>query len=272
LSNGTIGSFGADATPSITAVGNGWFHCQIVFISSTTAIENLTAALVTSATAERLEAYTGDGTSGIYIWGASLVPTNQSSLPYQRVNTDTDYDADPAKFPAYLRFDGVDDFLVTPTITPGTDKVQVFAGVRKLSDAARGIVVEQGDLLVRGVNLNAPDSAASNFSIRSYTANLSGVPVASGYPAPTTNVVTGLADISGDSAIIRINGAQAAQSTSDQGTGNYLAHPLYIGSRAGTSLPFNGHLYSLIVCFGPNLPITTIEKTEKYINGLTKAY
>ena len=41
-----------------------------------------------------------------------------------------------------LLFDGIDDFLVTPTITPNTDKVQVFAGVRKQSDAARGMVVE----------------------------------------------------------------------------------------------------------------------------------
>ncbi|MER3356368.1 MAG: hypothetical protein RLQ73_20730, partial [Hoeflea sp. D1-CHI-28] len=40
----------------------------------------------------------------------------------------------------YLAFDGVDDYLVTPSITPGTDKVQVFAGVRKASDAAAAMV------------------------------------------------------------------------------------------------------------------------------------
>ena len=31
----------------------------------------------------------------------------------------------------YPSFDGSDDFLITPTISLGTDKVQVFAGVRK---------------------------------------------------------------------------------------------------------------------------------------------
>lgn len=41
----------------------------------------------------------------------------------------------------YLYFDGVDDFLVTPTITPGIDKVQVFAGVRRLTDTI-GIICE----------------------------------------------------------------------------------------------------------------------------------
>ena len=79
--------------------------------------------------------------------------------------------------------------------------------------------------------------------------------------APNTNILTGLGDISGDRATLRINGVQAAQNTADQGTANYLAYPLYIGCRGGTSLPFNGRLYSLIVRFGSNLPAATIEKT-----------
>ena len=87
-----------------------------------------------------------------------------------------------------------------------------------------------------------------------------------------SNILTGLGDISGDFATLRVNGTQVVQSTANQGTGNFLAYPLYIGRRTGTSFPFNGHLYSLIVRFGSNLPIETIEETEKYINGLTKAY
>lgn len=34
--------------------------------------------------------------------------------PYQRVNTSTDYDTNPAFFPKYLKFDGVDDYLNFP--------------------------------------------------------------------------------------------------------------------------------------------------------------
>lgn len=41
-------------------------------------------------------------------------------FPYQRVTTATDYDADPSKFPAYLRFDGVDDGATSPTGGGGT--------------------------------------------------------------------------------------------------------------------------------------------------------
>ena len=34
--------------------------------------------------------------------------------PYQRVNTTTDYDTNPALFPKYLKFDGIDDYLNLP--------------------------------------------------------------------------------------------------------------------------------------------------------------
>jgi hypothetical protein len=196
--------------------------------------------------------------------------------PYQRVNTATDYatvDMNGNPFPVFLRFDGSDDWLQTNTITPGTDKAQVFAGVRKLSDAAGAVVLE--------TSINASDNAGALFLLapggtvatekyvwRSRgTAN--GTATDSTTVAPVTNVLTGLGDISGDSAILRINGAQAAINTADQGTGNYLAYPLYIGRRAGTSLPFNGYLYSLVVRFGPNLDAATIANAENYVETKT---
>jgi hypothetical protein len=171
----------------------------------------------------------------------------------------------------------VDDWLVTPTITPGVDKVQVFAGVRKLSDAARGIAAELGDggLVTNQWGLSAPVSNTPGYAFRSAGTLAGNADVTAGYPSPITNVLTGLGDISGDSAILRVNGTQAASSTADQGTGNYLAYPLYIGRRGGTTLPtasFNGHLYGLIVRFGPNLPTDTIASTESWVNGKTGAY
>lgn len=192
---------------------------------------------------------------------------------YQRVNTATDYDT--AGFPHYLRFDGVDDWLVTPTITPGVDKVQVFAGVRKLSDAAQ-IYLELSDNINNGLGrlqiiASQSDSIGIAFASKGTTTRSAFVPV-SGFAAPVTGVVIGLGDISGDSAILRVNGTQAASNTADQGTGNYLAYPLYIGRRGGTTLPFNGHLYGLIVRFGANLPAGTIASTETWLNGKTGAY
>lgn len=61
-----------------------------------------------------------DCVGSIELWHPSLVHAGQASLPYQRVNTATDYDADPDKFPAYRRADGVDDSLASSTGGGGT--------------------------------------------------------------------------------------------------------------------------------------------------------
>ena len=173
----------------------------------------------------------------------------------------------------HLLFDGSDDFLVTPTITPGTDKAQVFAGVRKLSDAARGMAVEQGNDVVNSLQLNAPQSGIANYSFGSRGSGaLSSAVSPTTYAAPITNVLTGIGDIAADTSILRVNGAQAATSPTDQGTGNYGNYPVYIGRRGGTSFPFNGRIYSLICRFGPNLTADQIAQTEAWVNARTGAY
>jgi len=63
-----------------------------------------------------------------------------------------------------------------------------------------------------------------------------------------------------------------ANSATDQGTGNFLAYPIYIGRRGGTALPFNGRVYGMIVRFGANLTTDQITQTETWINGKTGAY
>lgn len=263
------------ATGSVVDFGGGWYFCRAEITGPAVTAEH-GYTVIPSGTSSRAAHMTGDGTSGIYIWGADLRVANDGAdlPPYQRVNTATDYDTQG--FPHYLRFDGVDDWLVTNTITPGTDRVQVFAGARKLSDAAVSILYE----LSANANLNngafylaAPESTGvPNYAWKSRgDVNTSAFQAAT-FTAPVTNVLTGLGGISSDSAVLRVNGSQVAQSTADQGTGNYLAYPLYIGRRGGTTLPFNGRLYSLIVRFGSNLPIETIEQAEAWINGKTGAY
>ena len=178
----------------------------------------------------------------------------------------------------YLFFDGVDDSLATGSIDPGAvDKAQVFAGVRKLSDADQGMLAE---LSVSSTANNgaffmlAPNTALTgNYGFRSKGTIAVSPSSAASYAAPITNVLTGIGDISGDNAILRVNASQVAQLTTDQGTGNFLAYPLYIGRRASSTLPFNGHLYSLIVRFSAaNLSDAQIASTENYVNNLTGAY
>ena len=176
----------------------------------------------------------------------------------------------------YLSFDGSDDFLVTPTITPGTDKAQVFAGVRKLSDAVIGFLAELSSAASANAGswaVRAPNSAGvGNYGFN--TRGSAGVvsPSALGYNAPITNVLTCIGDIAADTAIIRVNGVQAASDAADQGTGNYLAYPIHIGRRNGTTLPFNGRIYSLICRFGSNLTADQIAQTEAWVNARTGAY
>ena len=173
----------------------------------------------------------------------------------------------------YLLFDGSDDFLVTPTITPGTDKAQVFAGVRKLSDAATGTVVELSASGSNGsISVFAPLGAAANYEWRSRGTGSGRATSGNTFVAPITNVLTGIGDIANDVATLRANGTQVATSAVDQGTGNYLAYPAYIGRRGDTAYPFNGRIYSLICRFGPNLTADQIAQTEDWVNSKTGAY
>ena len=190
-----------------------------------------------------------------------------TATAYQRVASQ--YDITEAGVPTcyYVQADGVDDAYVTPTITPNTDKVQVFAGVRKLSDAATSSLTGMSVFPPsnNGVfEMFAPGNAGATYGWRTKgTIDVLQVPGA--FASPITNVLTGLADISGDTAALRVNGTQVAQSTTDQGTGNYLAYPAYIYGRGGTSLPFNGLDFGHAVRFGPNLDAATIARVESLI-------
>jgi hypothetical protein len=152
------------------------------------------------------------------------------------------------------------------------DKVTVGAGSCKLSDTARGTVVEHSATIASNngtFHLTAPNAASATFGFESKGTTLTDA-VAT-FAAPTTRVLVGLGDISGDTSTLRVNGAQQDQDTGDQGTGNYLAYPIYIGRRAGTSLPLNGQLYSLVTRFAAT-DLTTVGQLETWINGKTGAY
>ena len=178
----------------------------------------------------------------------------------------------------YLSFDGVNDSMVTNTITPAINKVQVFAGVQKLSDATAGIVAELSVTSVSNAgtfNVLAPSStgASGNFAFYSKGTTTPATAATSAITlAPVTAVLTGLGDIAGDLMSIRTNSTVGTNSTLDQGSGNFLAYPLYIGRRAGTALPFNGRIYSLIVRFGPSLTTDQIASAENWVNSKTGAY
>ena len=174
----------------------------------------------------------------------------------------------------YLSFDGTDDGMATPSIDfTGTDKMTVWVGVRKLSDAALGVLVEPWPTSYNNGHfaILAPiDPASLDFSSRTRGTLLTSA-TASGIAAPITSVLCADMSISDDRNILRVNGVQAASSVDDQGTGNYGNYPLYIGRRGGTTFPFNGRIYQLIIR-GAASNVGQIAAGEAYVNSKTRAY
>ena len=182
-----------------------------------------------------------------------------------------------------LLFDGVDDALATASIDfTATDKMTVFAGVRKLSDAAQGFLIETS------TDANSNNGA---FQVRvpgtgtAYAIGHRGTVVGELYQtlgnfaSPLTDVLACSFDLQGaaitDRLKLRVDTAPVALPTAviagPTTVGNYGNYPLYIGSRGGTTLPFNGHLYSLLIR-GAQSTDAQIVSAETYVNSKTGAY
>jgi hypothetical protein len=169
----------------------------------------------------------------------------------------------------YAAFDGTDDSWATGSIDfTSTAQVTVVAGVRKLSDAAPGVVAE----LSAGVSVNAgafavyaPPGAGPSVgsASRGATTTVNALTAAT-FPSPLSAVLTSVGDISAPSILTRVNGVQAIQSSASQGGGNYGNYPLYIGRRGGTTVPFNGNLYGLII-IGRLLTAPELTLCEQYM-------
>lgn len=213
----------------------------------------------------------------VYLWGADLRPTSQATgligPTYQRVAAATDYDT--VGFLPYLAFDGVDDSMSTGSIDfTATDKMTVFAGVRKLSDAALGFLAELSNSLSANngsfwlINGDGQVGAGPTWQFVSKGTNAAFATSPASYASPITNVLTGVGNILSDVATLRVNGTQVASSTADQGTSNYGNYPLFIGQRNNTSLPFNGWMSSLIIR-GAQSTDSQISATESWVAGKT---
>lgn len=86
LANGTVGTPSATVVSTITDAGNGWFRCSAAFPISTAGsfTAQLRVALNSTATPS---SYTGDGVSGLFIWGAQLEQVTYQTAPSTYVQT-----------------------------------------------------------------------------------------------------------------------------------------------------------------------------------------
>jgi hypothetical protein len=198
--------------------------------------------------------------------------------PYQRVGSLVG-DYDTTAFPMYLRFNGTNSWMQTNSINfTSTDKMTVWAGVRKLSDATFPVIVESFN-----------GSTWASFSVHSsVSSSLTGYAVGIGTSnaafwsgrttnknAPNSSVLTYIADSDAgnfSSAMrLNVNGAQETLTDASGGINTktkFANNPLYIGARAGSSLWLNGRIYSLIVR-GAQSSTEQIIATEKYVQQKT---
>lgn len=175
----------------------------------------------------------------------------------------------------YAEFDGIDDSWVTGNIDfSATDEMTVIAGLRKLSDAASAMLVELSSSWAANTGaffLHAPETGG----VGTYSSGSRGTAglnlnqrVIFNSTAPDTRVVTSTHDISGDLTVGRMDGVQQGTATGDKGAGNFGNYPLFVGRRGGTSLPFNGHLFGMIVR-GKTTSGTDLTNAETYMAGKT---
>jgi hypothetical protein len=72
LDSATFNLGAGSPTASITDVGNGVYRCSITKTATSSASSNGAFIYVTNSASATINAYTGDGYSGIYIWGAQV--------------------------------------------------------------------------------------------------------------------------------------------------------------------------------------------------------
>lgn len=189
------------------------------------------------------------------------------AIPYQRVTSAADYDADPAKFPAYLALDGVDDAYVTATQTgwDTTSAVTAFAAVQRFNNAATGNICESGPTLanVGTFALQAPPGAGVNSML---VASNGGTLSTAQFAMPTSykGILTERANIITQSVQARFNGVAGAANTATQGPGPYANNVVNWFARNQLGLYFKGNAFGEIV-IGAQMLDDEVALVEKYL-------
>jgi hypothetical protein len=210
ISTGVISAnpSGNSSSASIAPVGNGWYRVSITATAdSTTSSGEFTAALVTGT---NTVSYTGDGYSGIYIWGAQLeagaFPTSYIPTTTAQVTRSADAASmTGANFSSWYRADR--GTVYSEAATYGTGSSAVFGlndgtganSLRVFRDTATGnCFLRSTTNNVLDVNLdsgflslNSPFKTAASYSFNNFTFSRSGGAVLSDTQAlvPLTNQI-----------------------------------------------------------------------------------
>jgi len=164
LSNGTL-SGGAGAgyvSSSISALGNGWYRISLTYTETTTGSRSQACYLISGSSTS----YTGDGTSGLYIFGAQLeaMPFASSYMPTTSAAAARAYNnlslPQAENMPWYTK-----NFTILIDIaTYGLMSTQYIIGDANLTSGIKLYIDETGDIkfFLSGVTIGA--SMAANTS------------------------------------------------------------------------------------------------------------
>ena len=125
IADGSLHGVQTGVTAQSQDVGNGWRRVSI----SRTAVANEIARINVIPTSSQAD-FSGDGTSGIYIWGAQL-EEGSTATQYQHVTDDLRYDiTEPfgANSLNYLKFDGVSDGMKINHLTSPNTPLTAWFG------------------------------------------------------------------------------------------------------------------------------------------------
>lgn len=254
LQNGVVGNTTGSPSATIAAVGNGWYFCTITGTASSTAATQIQCGTADSnVNIAVTTAYAGDGTSGVYTWGADLRLTADATaaIPaYQRVGAATlgtsgaagvaDYATDG--FPVYDSLDGVDDNVVQSASGGATAGFYLCAAVTVRGGAAANRVIwsDTGTNTGYRVRINTSNQleiSAGNGAAYTTIATVATLPVGE------THIVTAWDD--GTNLNVQIDGgavASTARPTVSAGTATAT-----IGKDNGAASGYlNGRIHQLI--------------------------
>jgi hypothetical protein len=214
LTLGTVTSSGLGQylNSSITAAGNGWYRCSISFTGAAVAVSCV--AYLSNASNTSAPVYTGDGTSGIFVWGAQLelgafatsyIPTVASQVTRSAdvatmtgTNFSSWYNQSEGTFVTSADTFGSGSFRYALSASNGaiSERITFFATT---ASALRYIVtdgnVAQADISLAGMNANVVNKVAGAYKINSFNAALNGVvgtEVASGTVPTPDRLLIGL--------------------------------------------------------------------------------
>lgn len=280
LSNGTIldinmgsGSGRLEGgTANIAPLGDGWWH---VWVSAPEgrAVNTPDPQIAVLNNAGDFS-YAGNG-EAVLVRHMQFENYRSDGIPspYQRVGSTFDVTEQGRTDRWYLSFGGDADprWMQTPVIEPGTDKAQVFTGIRglDLTDTEIGMLFELGATGFNALTVRVPTGIVAGRILASHSGDTA-IRAANetGLVAPLDAVLSAISDIEAPNLMLRRNGTLSAQNISLPGTGNFQDRAIFIGSQGGTTRYFHGEVYALIARFGPNLPAAEIERTERYTTTL----